>query len=145
MSLLKMCLSGMPILWVTSNQWKKKNSSLKCLIMVNLKKKNVAILLNEPATSMYISGRWRILCHHSRNRTTTTSVTAPPMLPIIALSVDFLDPPVAITKHLVWQYMWFLSTNVGFNIDCYVAKSPVLVVPPAHAIKWWPQFKWLPV
>jgi hypothetical protein len=64
--------------------------------------KNVAILVNEPATSMYISGRWRILCHHNRNRTTATMrMTAPPMLPIITLSVEFLDPPVAITKHLV--------------------------------------------
>lgn len=89
---------------------------------------------------MYISDRWRILCHHSRNSTMITRrVTAPPML-ATTLSLELFDPPVDKKNGIVYwsklrgQYRlpcWFLyylylycflhkKSSVGHNSNGYL-------------------------
>jgi len=107
------------------------------------------MLLDKPETSMKISGRYRILCHHKTTRAPMTKrVIAPAMLPRTTFSLEFFDPPGCIMiKYLAWEKCTYnLPQNLVFSRDCqFVIKVPVLVLPPSHENKCWPQFKWLPV
>ena len=107
------------------------------------------MLLDKPETSMKISGRYRILCHHKTTRAPMTKrVIAPAMLPRTTFSLEFFDPPGCIMiKYLAWEKCTYnLPQNLVFSRDCqFVIKVPVLVLPPSHENKCWSQFKWLPV
>ena len=71
------------------------------------------MLLDKPETSMKISGRYRILCHHKTTRAPMTKrVIAPAMLPRTTFSLEFFDPPECIMiKYLAWEKMHLQSPS----------------------------------